>query len=505
MARQFKMSRMRGKSDLSDYKGMVDLVNGAGSTSTFPMKLYALLESITDEDIACWTDDGAGFMINSNDRFTEHLPQFFKHKKLSSFQRQLNLYGFRRDKVTSAYIHNKFVQGRRDLIGDIRRVTGAQTKPVVSTNKGFPSSGTRNGSNGRESAANNKGGQGTTDTPSTRTNRGGGTRSSARLAVDSDSLGGVLDSGSEAGYEGPFVEFGAYPDLSGNGALDVGDVQMPGGDLLSNTWMNVHNAGRGVKPKPIRTEDESDLLFQSLVSTLQSMGSLPAGTSDIDEQGAHMSETMSLIDGSTNGDVDIEESTDDFEANSKKKKEGRKKRVAPPLEKTLGKEKVARKSKISQNLGVYNSVLEDVQLKGFLPIEEEDDEMLISRTVTPVNGSSSSLSTAELAEMAAAGNTTSLTSNNEQPRRSVRAGLGVHDAASVASGDLEIDDELLNLCESTCQAMADAAEAASKEGSGYDSDAGSDASAPVVSSSSSKAASEDLASESEESETKSTH
>ena len=71
--------------------------------------------------------------------------------------------------------------------------------------------------------------------------------------------------------------------------------------------------------------------------------------------------------------------------------------------------------------------------------------------------------------------------------------------------NLEIDDELLNLCESTCQAMADAAEAASKEGSGYDSDAGSDASAPVVSSSSSKAASEDLASESEESETKSTH
>jgi len=88
----------------------------------FPMKVYGLLEAIEDPTIACWTEDGSGFLINDNDRFCEHLPQFFKHKKLSSFQRQLNLYGFRRDKNSGAYCHPKFLKGRREFVGDIRRV-----------------------------------------------------------------------------------------------------------------------------------------------------------------------------------------------------------------------------------------------------------------------------------------------------------------------------------------------------------------------------------------------
>jgi hypothetical protein len=47
--------------------------------------------------------------------------------KLTSFQRQLNLYGFRR--ITKgcdqgAYFHPKFHRGRKDLLQDIKRITG---------------------------------------------------------------------------------------------------------------------------------------------------------------------------------------------------------------------------------------------------------------------------------------------------------------------------------------------------------------------------------------------
>jgi hypothetical protein len=50
---------------------------------------------------------------------------FSEDTKLTSFQRQLNLYGFRR--ITKgddhgAYFHPNFQRGRRDLISNIRRL-----------------------------------------------------------------------------------------------------------------------------------------------------------------------------------------------------------------------------------------------------------------------------------------------------------------------------------------------------------------------------------------------
>ena len=50
---------------------------------------------------------------------------FFTDTKLTSFQRQLNLYGFRR--ITKgddhgAYFHPNFQRGRKDLVTNIRRL-----------------------------------------------------------------------------------------------------------------------------------------------------------------------------------------------------------------------------------------------------------------------------------------------------------------------------------------------------------------------------------------------
>lgn len=95
------------------------------SSANFPQRLYALMEN-NDTEMISWSSHGLSFKINDPERFSSNiLPRYFKHAKLTSFQRQLNLYGFKR--ITKgddlgAYFHPKFQRGRKDLLTDIRRV-----------------------------------------------------------------------------------------------------------------------------------------------------------------------------------------------------------------------------------------------------------------------------------------------------------------------------------------------------------------------------------------------
>lgn len=98
----------------------------------FPIKLHDLLNSeLTDPHIISWEDNGRRFKILHVDQFKEIiLPRAFNHTSLPSFQRQLNLYGFKRVANTATkstpptdriYFHEMFLRDAPELCLKIRR------------------------------------------------------------------------------------------------------------------------------------------------------------------------------------------------------------------------------------------------------------------------------------------------------------------------------------------------------------------------------------------------
>lgn len=73
------------------------------------MKTYRILEDKKNSDIIEWTDNGNCFIVKNKDLFeNEILPKYFKHKKFSSFVRQLNMYDFhkiRKEKEIPIFKH----------------------------------------------------------------------------------------------------------------------------------------------------------------------------------------------------------------------------------------------------------------------------------------------------------------------------------------------------------------------------------------------------------------
>ena len=68
---------------------------------TFPFCLYRLLEKAAEDEriasVVSWLPNGKGFLVYDHRAFVnEIIPAYFNQSKYQSFQRQLNLYQFRR-------------------------------------------------------------------------------------------------------------------------------------------------------------------------------------------------------------------------------------------------------------------------------------------------------------------------------------------------------------------------------------------------------------------------
>jgi HSF-type DNA-binding len=110
-----------------------------GTVISFPVKLHEVLDTVEREgqcNILSWQPHGRCFVIHQLDKFIRDLlPQHFSLTKIASFQRQLNLYGFKRlttGRDKSGYYHESFLRGRRDLARTIHRMkikgTGVRAK-----------------------------------------------------------------------------------------------------------------------------------------------------------------------------------------------------------------------------------------------------------------------------------------------------------------------------------------------------------------------------------------
>ena len=104
-------------------------VTRGGVCTPFPTVLHNMMEQSDAKgysNIVSWQSHGRAFLIHKPKTFlADVLPLFFKHSKLSSFQRQLSLYGFTRlthyGPDRGAYYHQCFLRGRFFLTSHIAR------------------------------------------------------------------------------------------------------------------------------------------------------------------------------------------------------------------------------------------------------------------------------------------------------------------------------------------------------------------------------------------------
>eukprot|EP00977_Amphora_coffeiformis_P027532 scaffold34619_cov183-Amphora_coffeaeformis.AAC.9 len=99
------------------------------SEAIFPVKLHYMLSDMEADGLAhivSWQPHGRCFIVHKPKEFGETiLPLWFRQTKYSSFQRQLNLYGFKR--ITAgpdkgSHYHELFLRGKRHLAHRIPRV-----------------------------------------------------------------------------------------------------------------------------------------------------------------------------------------------------------------------------------------------------------------------------------------------------------------------------------------------------------------------------------------------
>ncbi|CAM9587807.1 unnamed protein product [Ectocarpus sp. 13 AM-2016] len=98
-----------------------------GAPQTFASKLFNVLQAAEGKkgSPVSWCLEGNSFTVHNDKDFeTQVLTANYRHGKFSSFQRQLNMYGFRKvaDCSDRTYSHPFFRRDQSDLLAQVRRV-----------------------------------------------------------------------------------------------------------------------------------------------------------------------------------------------------------------------------------------------------------------------------------------------------------------------------------------------------------------------------------------------
>ncbi|CAB9499082.1 shock factor protein [Seminavis robusta] len=99
-----------------------------GPNDPFPVQLHWMLEQTEKNGfphVVSWAPHGRSFVVHQRDQFVkEVLPVYFNQSKITSFQRQLSLYGFKRitkGPDSGGYYHPKFLRISRTFARNIVR------------------------------------------------------------------------------------------------------------------------------------------------------------------------------------------------------------------------------------------------------------------------------------------------------------------------------------------------------------------------------------------------
>ncbi|XP_017770603.1 PREDICTED: heat shock factor protein isoform X2 [Nicrophorus vespilloides] len=121
--------------------------------NAFLNKLWKMVNDPSTNHLICWAPTGSSFIIQNQAQFWyELLPVYYKHNNMSSFVRQLNMYGFHKmstiengamdyDKDEIQFFHQYFQKNKPELMKFIKRkVTGsAKTNQTISLTNTKPS------------------------------------------------------------------------------------------------------------------------------------------------------------------------------------------------------------------------------------------------------------------------------------------------------------------------------------------------------------------------------
>lgn len=114
-----------------------------GPPPAFLTKLWQLVNE-GDDNLVSWGMDGTSFVVKDQNQFAKKvLPNYFKHQKMNSFVRQLNMYGFKKvPKMSEGTLHTVdcepiefanefFIKGKMEMIQKIKR-KDAKPRPNTS-------------------------------------------------------------------------------------------------------------------------------------------------------------------------------------------------------------------------------------------------------------------------------------------------------------------------------------------------------------------------------------